>query len=898
MQPYCNRTIDCLRKGKMEDFFQMLGKLKDMHLKDVATISLFKKIYFNQAYIDRFINFEKSIFKLSNLLSSYELTEFDFQIIKIITQINRNQSQPKNNLLFLDKVFCDYAPISSKYDLQLDYLYYVNLHSISLTETIVFLRKLVEKYTLHNRIKDAALFKIHLALTYIALNLAKSALTILESIDKTVIELLSEKGKLDYYISYSKVCLDLKNVSKAEKQFKIALKILNQQKIKNIDQYYMFLPNMLTLCINLKKYQKILYLTEDVLSYKHIISKLALANILVQRMKSFNALGNSTDKFESLFNQVDETDVSYNKRLTLSWYELNIKRIIDQKNYKDIPPLFSKYIELKNQIGDEASLINITNTELSLEIQSRDDLIEREKILHETKTKLFSNITHELRTPLTLTMSPLYNILERNIDSETRSDVSLALQNSKRSLYLVNQLLDINKLESGLYKPIQDYGDIIMLIENILHQVQPWIAEKKLKLKIDHRNPIIFAHFDYDKSEKIIYNVISNALKYSPMGGRIEINSRIEHSKNQPFLFCSIKDYGKGIKEEDCLKVFNRFYRGEEDSNNQVQGTGIGLALVKEFIELLGGKVELKTKLGKGSEFILYIPISNISFDNPKVEISEQFTRMNTDYNFTQIEPIKKAEFSIESKGHSLLIVEDNPQLLNFLVQMFEKKYTIYTAKNGKEGYKKTLQHLPDVILSDIMMPLKDGIEMTNELRIHELTKHIPIILLSAKSSQEAKNESRSAGADYYFSKPFHPEDIKLTIQNIIKQQERLKKKYQTYINKGFYDTEGDKFEGFMRRTIETINNNYHDESFNVNSLIKLMNISKSQFILKLKRYCSLGPRELIESVRMHKARNLFETSDLNITEIAYSVGYADSSSFTRVFKRTFNALPIAFRKR
>lgn len=577
--------------------------------------------------------------------------------------------------------------------------------------------------------------------------------------------------------------------------------------------------------------------------------------------------------------------------IKLLFLDIKHEAYIQLNNYAEAYHVLKKIREIETENNNAEKQKIILETQSKYEVEKKESEINKLKELEETKARIFSNITHELRTPLTLISSPLHECLQYEIPSNCKEHIHTAIENSNQMLHLINQLLDISKLDSGLYKPVFNYGDIIQYINTLVNRNISSYSHKTIQLTLNHKISNIYSNFDEDKLGKIVTNLLSNAIKYSPSKCKIKIYTDLLTKENNNSFYFSINDYGMGISSEELPHIFDRFYRGEDNSIKQVIGSGIGLSLVKEFLDLLGGRIQVSSKYQKGTRVEIWVPISDVKFTQ-----NSEISQINSEGNDSK-KDIKLEALSLSRKKEKklILIVEDNAEIAKFLSEIIQHDFDILFANNGKDGFKLTLQNIPDIVISDIMMPVTDGIEMTKMIKSNVIIAHTPVILLSAKSSQEVKNQARSAGADYYFSKPFHPLDIKLTLKNIILQTEKLQKLNDRIVLQGdFKEIEPNTF---LNNVFSKVSKNYMNESFKVDVLAKEMNLSTSQFNKKFAKVCTLSPRILIESFRLHKAKEILVNDNKNVSEVAYEVGYKDVATFTRAFKRYFDNLPSDYKR-
>ncbi|MCA0932497.1 response regulator [Lutimonas saemankumensis] len=511
--------------------------------------------------------------------------------------------------------------------------------------------------------------------------------------------------------------------------------------------------------------------------------------------------------------------------------------------------------------------------------------------LAELKTKFFSTITHELKTPLTLIKAPLERIIEEEEDVEMVRKLSVIDRNAGRLIKLVNQILDLRKFEKGVEKlEIQEY-DIVEFSKNIFDRFESEALHRELDMTFKSNRKSLHMWFDLEKMEKTLLNLLSNAYKFTPDRGSIKL--KLEYKKKVSKLLISVKDSGVGINNEDQDQVFERFSNIESTNYTNQGGSGIGLSLVKEYVKLHNGFVEFKSKLNKGSEFIIEIPTEKEAFTDfvEKTQINGRIK---------EIESVR-GEFEIRENGINdkkrklpvLLIVEDEKDMREFLEESFDKFYNVITAVDGVEGFDSATRRMPDIIISDVMMPRMDGYELCNKLKTDIRTSHIPIILLSAKGDSKSKLTGVEYGADDYVGKPFQFDYLITKSKNLIKQREKLKK---TFINQRSTEISNIELssldENFLSKVVRIIEKNIDDSNLNVKSLSDLAGMNHTNFYRKIKGLTGQTANDFIRSIRLKKAAQLMESGKYNVKEVMYKVGFSNSSYFSKSFKKMFGVSP------
>ena len=509
---------------------------------------------------------------------------------------------------------------------------------------------------------------------------------------------------------------------------------------------------------------------------------------------------------------------------------------------------------------------------------------EREKITHELelaelRTDFFTNVSHEFRTPLTLLISPLKR-LSQQVSDEYKPTVDLAYRNANILNQLVDETLELSKLKKGHLKLNMSpcvIGNILMVVASDFKELA---NHKGIELHITDQTDKAIINCDKDKIKKVFNNLISNALKHTNHGGKIEL---ILYPIKNHNLSISIKDNGEGISKEHLPHIFDRFYR----TDTQAKGTGIGLALCKELIELHNGHIFATSKLGIGSTFTIEFPIHQQhirkeQLETPQCSIDEQ------KHSADEITPHQK----------TILLVEDHNELRHYLNDILSDVFTVIEAADGADGILKAEQYAPDLILSDIMMPFKDGLELTQHIKTHLPTSHIPIILLTAKSAIEHKIVGLQQGADDYLSKPFDDIELIERCKNMINQREKLKKIFsENYFVNTQKVTNNNLDKMFLEKAVVIIENNMQNPNFTVELFSKELGMNRTSVHLKLKALTDKNTSQFIKSIRLKKAAQLLQDTTMPIGEILDECGFGSRETFNKAFRNQFKLTPTAFRK-
>ncbi len=525
---------------------------------------------------------------------------------------------------------------------------------------------------------------------------------------------------------------------------------------------------------------------------------------------------------------------------------------------------------LKNNLKAQRTIIE--------KLQQTDQL----QALDRLKTRFFTNITHEFRTPLTV-------ILGMATQKNNPDTLPLIRRNGQKLLNLVNQLLDLSKLDSGHLQPNFQQIEIVSFTKYIGESFQSLADRKFIRLMVYSEINEVWLDMDEEKYRQIISNLLSNAIKFTPESGKIILHL----NQKEKTLHLKISDNGIGIPKRELPLIFNRFYQVENAASQQGKGTGIGLALVNELVDLLGGKITVISELEKGTTFNLQFPIRTIT---AKASVSHKtLTDTNELLPRLIIDEVEKKE-----ESPTLLIVEDNADVVVYIQSLLAQQYNLQIARNGEEGIEKAIETVPDLILSDVMMPKKDGFELVATLKQDERTSHIPIILLTAKAAQQDKLDGLKYGADAYLVKPFDKVELTIRLEQLLTLRQRLQAKYvTTTIPEIIVEKEKNLEELFLEKLGTVLENHYGDATLDVKQISSLLNMSYLQLNRKLKALTNQTPVKYLQIFRLKKAKTLLlnPNNSLNVSEVAYHVGFTDPNYFSRIFRALFGHSPNSIRK-
>ena len=518
--------------------------------------------------------------------------------------------------------------------------------------------------------------------------------------------------------------------------------------------------------------------------------------------------------------------------------------------------------------------------------------------LDNMKIKFLTNLSHEFRTPISLIMAPADKLLTESRDPQTANQINVIKRNARRLLNLVNQLLDFKKLEEQELKLCLTEGEFISFVLDITDTFRDLADAKKVRMVIEHTGKKLFAMFDQGKIERILFNLLSNALKFTPAGGvvTVEVAETAYDEHNQIYAVClSIRDTGIGLSKEQATRVFERFYQADGHASIINQGSGIGLSITKELVEIHEGKITLNSEVGKGSTFKVELPLRAVGVQND----SERDIHLNISAEDTRLKEEKITYPKNDGNLPHVLIIEDNDELRFYLEDNLKIFYKITVATDGRDGWHKALSKHPDLVVSDISMPYMDGNALCRKLKADKRTSHIPVILLTAQTRLEEQMAGLDTGAADYLTKPFNFDILNIKIKNLLAMNRAFKETYQKQIKVMADDREIESTdEKFLNKIVLYIEENFNSPKFSVEDLSHQFGMSRGSLYSKIMELTGQPPVDFIRSVKLSKAALLLEKSDLTISEIAYKSGFATPHYFTKSFKIRFNMLPSEYRNK
>lgn len=548
-------------------------------------------------------------------------------------------------------------------------------------------------------------------------------------------------------------------------------------------------------------------------------------------------------------------------------------------------------------------IVKVKNREISAQRDRILTMSEQAKKTAESMFSFFTNIAHEFKTPLTLIFGSVEDLLgTSSLDNSHRKDAYLIRKNASRLLVLINQLMDFRKIEKKRMRIQASENDIVAFIRGIMLSYRKIANNRKIDFQLFSNYDTFLLWFDTNMMDKILFNLLSNAFKFTPDGGRIYI--KIDHMDGADSLTISVEDSGKGMNTEEIKKVFDRFYQ----SQNFNKGTGLGLSLSRELTHLHKGEIKVSSERNKGSIFSLKFPLGKSHFKSDEILELPNKAFDHIDYTIFELDEIfpshvkeyqSSQDLSLgkQLKESTILLIDDNPELITYIRKKLNDQYHIEEASDGISGWEKVMKLTPDLVVSDVLMPGLPGIELAQKIKSDMRTSHIPIILLTGRSSMEHQIEGIQSGADAYITKPFSIELLSEKIKNLLFNRQALK----TYYTQGTSSQESVSLNSldnqFVERFIKIVNQHYSNSNFGVNELCKELGFSRSQLYRKVKVLFGQTVIDYIQQVRLEAAKKLLSQEELSVSEIAYDVGYNSPDYFSTAFKGRYGKSPTQFRE-
>lgn len=572
--------------------------------------------------------------------------------------------------------------------------------------------------------------------------------------------------------------------------------------------------------------------------------------------------------------------------------------------------IFRGYL-IKMKLNETLAKTNGELKRLNVELGEKNEELKRlnEEVLQLTHSRLvfFTNISHELRTPLTLIADPVEMLLEdTGIRGKSRELLKMVQRNALALQQLVSNILDFRKIQNGKMELKLYRFDIVKTLTMWVGDFQLTAERKQIRLHLDV-DDLKGSHemiADQEKISRIVFNLLSNALKYTPAGGEIFVSLKDEGAN----LRLDVKDTGKGISQDEADKIFERFFQAK----GAASGTGIGLALVKSFVELHHGEARVESELGKGSDFIVVIPReqegdsqvihNDVDIVDNSVNASASAGKSGVDESVLQyIDDGDRSRGKVQqlvsenTNRPTVLVIDDNTDIRQYERTLLQDEYIVLEAADGKEGLAVALKEVPDLVICDVMMPVMDGLELTEQLKTNTATSHIPVIMLTAKTLEEHRVEGYEHGADSYITKPFHSKVLLARIENLLRQRQLLKNLYQGTKEAEKEISEAhleDRDKQFLKQLQAIIQQNLSDSEFGVEDMGLQIGLSRVQLYRKVKAMTGSSVVDLLRKARLAKARRLLETRSMSVSEVAYEVGFSAPSYFTKCFKEEYGMLP------
>lgn len=572
--------------------------------------------------------------------------------------------------------------------------------------------------------------------------------------------------------------------------------------------------------------------------------------------------------------------------------------------------IFRGYL-IKVKLNETLAKTNGELKRLNVELGEKNEELKRlnEEVLELTHSRLvfFTNISHELRTPLTLIADPVEMLLEDSgIKGKSRELLKMVQRNALALQQLVSNILDFRKIQNGKMELKLYRFDIVKTLTMWVGDFQLTAERKQIRLHLDV-DDLKGSHemiADQEKISRIVFNLLSNALKYTPAGGEIFVSLKDEGAN----LRLDVKDTGKGISQDEADKIFERFFQAK----GAASGTGIGLALVKSFVELHHGEARVESELGKGSDFIVVIPReqegdSQVIHNDVDIVDNSANASASEGKNVVDESVLQYIDDGDRSRGKvqqlvsentnrpTVLVIDDNTDIRQYERTLLQDEYVVLEAADGKEGLAVALKEVPDLVICDVMMPVMDGLELTEQLKTNTATSHIPVIMLTAKNLEEHRAEGYEHGADSYITKPFHSKVLLARIENLLRQRQLLKNLYQGSKEAEKEISEAhleDRDKQFLKLLQAIIQKNLSDSEFGVEDMGQQIGLSRVQLYRKVKAMTGSSVVDLLRKARLAKARRLLETRSMSVSEVAYEVGFSAPSYFTKCFKEEYGMLP------
>ncbi len=580
---------------------------------------------------------------------------------------------------------------------------------------------------------------------------------------------------------------------------------------------------------------------------------------------------------------------------TLIWFKAGI--ILDIMAFS----LGLAYRQVENEKEKQVTLFQLEKNQI-LQAQEHAEAM-RQREIQNMQARFYTNITHEFRTPLAVIQGVISEVQGNDMARE------IILRNVDNLLYKIHQLLDLAKLDVEKLELNLTKADIIAYLKYLFESFYPLASAKNIQLSFHSEVTELEMYFDEEKLSHVVSNILSNALKFTMDGGLIQVQASKTMIKNQPMLKLLFSDNGIGINEKDIPFIFDRFYQADNQALASRRGTGIGLSLTRELVRLMDGDITVESSQGKGSRFVVILPLE--MKERNGVPVPDENLTLNADSLFVPQEgsviinqknpQVVEESHAVEDEAPLLLLIEDSPDLAMYLESLLYSTYRVEVAQNGEEGIELAIELIPDIIITDVMMPKKDGYEVCRFLKADERTNHIPIVMVTAKSTHDDKIAGLKVGADAYLVKPFNKEELFVWLEKLMALRRTLQERYSNPKLPKDLQVEisvSNKLDDqLLRRVHDYIYDNMENPDLSVKEICREMNLGQTQLYRKIKALTGESTIQFIRKIKLKKAIELLQTSDMNISEVAYKVGFNDPNYFSRLFQQEFDLPPSAFRK-
>jgi DNA-binding response OmpR family regulator/anti-sigma regulatory factor (Ser/Thr protein kinase) len=532
--------------------------------------------------------------------------------------------------------------------------------------------------------------------------------------------------------------------------------------------------------------------------------------------------------------------------------------------------------------------------------------LEAEKLqeMDRMKSRFFTNISHEFRTPLTLILAPLEGRLHagRGYAPDPAED-RIMYRNARRLLQLVNQLLDLAKIESGNARLQAGPGDLVPFVRTLVGAFSSLAESRRIALTFEAGEAALPTYFDKDKVEKVVSNLLSNAFKFTHEGGNVRVELHAEAAGGWAVI--TVRDSGIGIPADRVGRIFDRFYQVDGSHTREQEGTGIGLALTRELVTLHHGTIEVQSREGEGTLFTVRLPRERAQYRANEVIEGAEATDAYEPMVHQPLLPEETGETGDEPRSDTydqlplVLVVEDNADLRHYMREQFGAGYRVLEANDGEAGLQRAIEAVPDLVISDLMMPRMDGFELCRRLKTDQRTSHIPVILLTARAGGDSRVEGLETGADDYLTKPFDPRELRVRVRNLIEGRQKLREQFGRQVTlepKAIAITSAD--EKFLTRAVEAVEAHMGNPDFSVERFEEAMTMSKLQLYRKLKALTDQSPSEFIRNLRLKRAAALLAARSGSVAEITYEVGFNNLSYFAKCFRAAYGMSPSEYASR